>query len=262
MQVIRKPLAAAVFVVLTSGGATAETVLGSKPGQHELEQKIRQYILDNPEVVLESVRRFQEREEAAQKQRSREAVNTHLRELHVGPSSVVAGGPSNQAEPVTIVAFIDYRCGYCKKANPTVTKLANAPGVRVVYKDFPILGPDSILAAQAALAADKQGKYEEFHRALMTTAASITPAALEELAAKLKLDITRLKKDMSSPEVEAALRRTHQLAEALGVQSTPTFVVGRDVLPGALTEEAFNAAIEAARQDSQTTRVQARAPQK
>jgi protein-disulfide isomerase len=262
MHVIARPLAVGLAALITYGPATAETTAGAQPNQRQLEDSIRQYILDHPEVVLESVRRFQEREDAAQKQRSRDGVNANLSELHRGPSSALTAGPAQHAEPVTIVEFFDYRCGYCKKVSGTVSKLANAAGVRVVYKELPILGADSVIAAQAALAAEKQGKYREFHSALMSTAGPVTAAAIDEVAAKLNLDAARLKKDMGSPELEATLRRNHELAESIGVQSTPTFIIGTEVLPGALTEEALNAAIEAARRSSKAARVQAQARRK
>ena len=150
-------------------------------------------------------------------------------------------------EPVTVVVFFDYRCWYCKKVDNQVLELAKKLDVRIVYKDFPILGPDSFLAAKAALAAGKQGAYHQFHHALITATTPLNDALIDQIAGDLKLDRERLKKDMASPEVSAEINKTMALAGTLGVQSTPTFVIGNNLLPGALTDDALQSAIAAAR---------------
>jgi len=243
-------LTLALGMLLSLPGFAAEKV-AIPVDNSKIEQAIHDYIMAHPEVVLESVRAFDARMKQAQLQQAREKVQANLKELH---SNSPVAGDVKDANAVTVVEFFDYRCGYCKKMRGTVAGLTKNPGVRVVYKDLPILGPDSLLAAQAALAADKQGAYQTFHDRLMDLP-ELSPAAIEQLAVELKLDVARLKKDMASPEVAAKLAKNQELAEKLGVNATPTFVIGKDVAPGALDAKAFQIAIEAARGSSQTAHV-------
>lgn len=248
---LRASVTIGLLLLAAQSSAIAQRAAKPKPTLPELEQVIQQYILDHPEVVLESVGRFQLRQEEAKRQQAREAVAQHERDLTTDPTSPVAQAtPQSAGKPVTVVEFFDYRCGYCKKVDSTVTGLASAPGVRVVYKELPILGPESMLAAQAALAADKQGKYQPFHQALMSGTDPITPESLATLATTLGLDPVRLKADMASPDIAATLARNQELAGKLGVQSTPTFVIGNDIIPGAISAEAFQPLIQAARQQA------------
>ncbi len=211
------------------------------------EQAIHDYILAHPEVVLESIKQFQVRYQLEQGKKAQDAVVLHRNELQNDAASPVLQGAQQSEEPVTVVEFFDYRCGYCKKVDSQIKGLADKGGVRIVYKDFPILGPESLLAAKAALAADKQDAYHKFHHALITATAPVNDTLIDQIATDLKLDRERLKKDMSSPETSAEINRTMALAGKLGVQSTPTFVIGSSVMSGALTDEALTAAINRAR---------------
>jgi protein-disulfide isomerase len=201
-----------------------------------VEMIVKEYILQHPEVLVESVRLYQDRERAAQRQRSREAAVANLHDLQQDPSSPVTGRESG----VTIVEFFDYRCGYCKRAEPAVLKLlAEHPDVRFIFKEFPILGPESSLAAKASLAAARQGAYLKFHQALMGLTGSITMNTIEELAGKQGLDVSKLKVAMESPEVQSALARNRDLGAKLGVNATPTFVVGSELISGAIDTATF-----------------------
>jgi protein-disulfide isomerase len=147
------------------------------------------------------------------------------------PASPVAG----KRDGVTLIEFFDYRCGYCKKVDPIVTELlAQNPTVRVVYKVFPILGAESLTAAKAGLAANKQGAYEQFHKALIAARESITMDFLEKIAGEVGLDFARLKADMASPEVEKEISDNMKLAQALNIQATPTFIAGSELIRGAV----------------------------
>ena len=140
----------------------------------------------------------------------------------------------------TVVAeFFDYQCGYCKRMFPAVIKAMNASNVRVVVKEFPILGANSQLAAEYALAADRQGKYAEFHGKLMTAPGRLSPESLDAAAAEVGLDLAQLKVDAKSPEVQAIIARNRQLAQALQITGTPAFFVGETPLRGAVGEEQF-----------------------
>jgi len=244
-------LTLALGTLLSIPGFAAEKAAVPSTENTKIEQAIHDYIMAHPEVVLESVRAYDTRAKQSQLQQAREKVQTNLKELH---SNSPVAGDLKDANAVTVVEFFDYRCGYCKKMRSTVAGLTKNPGVRVVYKDLPILGPESLVAAQAALAADKQGAYQAFHDRLMDLP-EISPAAIDQLAVELKLDAARLKNDMASPEVAARLAKNQELAEKLGVNATPTFVIGKDIAPGALDAKAFQVAIEAARGSSQTAHV-------
>ena len=241
----------AVGLVLTAGNHLLEAqdkagAAVEKPPS-AMEQAIHDYILAHPEVVLESIKQFQVKYKLEQGKKAQDAVALHRNELQNDAASPVLEAAEQPGEPVTVVEFFDYRCGYCKKVDSQIKGLADKPGVRIVYKDFPILGPESLLAAKAALAAGKQNAYHEFHHALITATAPVNEALVEQIAADLKLDRERLKKDMNSAEISAEIDRTMALATTLGVQSTPTFVIGNSVMNGALTDEALTAAITRAR---------------
>jgi protein-disulfide isomerase len=203
----------------------------------EIEQIVREYIIQHPEVLMESVRVHNERERAESQRRAKEAMATNRRELFDNSASP-ASGPAD-AE-VTIVQFFDYKCGYCRRVTPTVSKvLEEHRNVRIIFKELPILGPESRVASQAALAAAKQGAYASFHQELMALGGPVTPAAIEGIGTKLGLDVPRLKGDMSSSDVEAALEQNQRLATAIGVQSTPSFVVGDELISGAIDRARF-----------------------
>ena len=159
-------------------------------------------------------------------------------------ASPVAGTPTPRS---TIVQFFDYKCGYCRRVSPTLsTLLEKHKNVRMIYKELPILGPESHMASRAALAAEKQGAYLAFHRELMSLNGPITPEAIEGTGRKLGLDVARLKADMSSKEVEAALMQNQRLANAIGVQSTPSFVIGGELISGAMDLTGFEELISRA----------------
>ena len=149
-------------------------------------------------------------------------------------------------EGETIVAeFFDYQCGYCKRMFPAVVKAMEASKVRVVVKEFPILGQNSVLAAEYALASDRQGKYAEFHGKLMTAPGRLSPEMLDATATEVGLNLEQLKADAKGPEVQAIIARNRQLARALQITGTPAFFVGETPLRGAVGEEQFMQLVEA-----------------
>jgi len=197
-----------------------------------IEQIIRQYILDHPELITESLRLAQERRQAEERKRAAAVIDVRRDDLLREPASPIGGNPEGD---VTVVEFFDYRCGYCKRVAPIVRQLqAEDLKVRIVYKELPILGEESRLAARAALAAHKQGKYLPFHEALMASNDPPTMGEILKIAAQVGLDPVRLQTEMGSPEIQAALRKNHDLAQALGIRGTPAFVIGSEMVPGAL----------------------------
>lgn len=219
--------------------------------QPDRDAAMRAYILAHPEVILESVRAYDAHQKQIAADSVRENVRAHFAELTTGNAPTLVSKDTS-ATPVTVVEFFDYRCGFCKKAADTVLQLGSAPGVRVVYKDLPILGKDSMLAAQAALAARAQGGYEKLHNAMLASDAQLTPELIDKLAVDSGLDLARLKTDMKSPAVNAEIANNMDLAQKLNVEATPTFVVGDQLVSGAITPEAFQSLISTARSSKDT----------
>jgi protein-disulfide isomerase len=212
--------------------------------KNEIENTIRAYLLEHPEILIEMSQALQKKQAEAQRVKAQGAISTQQEALLADVASPVAG-PAKA--PVTIVEFFDYRCGYCKKVNATVQKLmAEDPALRVVYKELPILGPESNVAATAALAAHQQGRYVKFHNALMGSQ-DLSLETILRLAGENGLDPARLQKDMDQPAVQEALARNRSLSEALAIQATPAFVIGDEVVPGAIDEAAFRSLIAKAK---------------
>jgi len=166
-------------------------------------------------------------------------------EVFDNPATPVGGNPKGN---VTIVEFFDYRCPYCKQVLPALqTLLQEDHELRFVYKEFPVLGPASVTAAHAALAAQRQGKYEAFHTAMMAAKGQINEDTIYKVAGSVGLDVDRLKQDMAAPEIEQELKANLALAEALNIRGTPGFIIGKKIVPGALDLDALKDMIAEAR---------------
>jgi protein-disulfide isomerase len=224
-------LLAGLVITVGSAGAPARAQAPALSPE-AIESIVREYLLNHPEVIMESIRRAEARDREAARAQSRVAVQAQQQALLRDPESPVGG---NSAGDVTIVEFFDYRCPYCRRMEPLVkTLLAEDRGIRFVYKELPILGPESTLASRAALAARGQGKYAEAHDALIGANGPFTPESLVAMLAGIGVDGDRLRADMEAPEVAALLRRERDLAEALGINGTPAFVVGGELVVGAM----------------------------
>ena len=198
----------------------------------EIEIIVANYLKENPDVVIDAIRAYQQREKASQESEQERLLRERWDELARDPRDPVIG---NLAGDVTLIEYFDYRCPYCKRATPTLMQLVqDDPKVRVVLKEYPILGKDSVTAARAALAAHRQGRYIAFHNALMDEPGQIDEARIFAVAGRLGLDIERLKRDMVSAEVDRHLRDTNEAARELGITGTPAFVVAGKIIPGAV----------------------------
>jgi protein-disulfide isomerase len=165
----------------------------------------------------------------AQQWQENRKMSDNAERLFRSPNAFVAGNPDGD---ITLVEFFDYNCGYCKRAMEDILAyIEEDPNVRVIMREFPILGRGSVIASQAALASRKQNKYWEFHLALMATKGIQNEAQVMEIAKSVGLDTTRLKQDMQDPTIMAAIGEGHELATALGINGTPTFVLDDQVLP-------------------------------
>jgi len=210
------------------GGFSADQAQG-------IERIVRDYLLANPEVLVEALTEYQQRQKLAEEQSRQQAIGQRHRELTQDPATPVLGNPEGD---VVMVEFFDYRCPYCKSvAGMVKDEVASDGNIRLVMKEFPILGPQSMQAARAALAAAKQDKYEVFHFALMTQPGDMSDAHIETVAGLVGLDVPRMRRDMMSKEVEDALARNIALAETIGIRGTPAFIIGRTLVPGAIDAE-------------------------
>ncbi len=205
-------------------------------------------ILENPEVLMEAVEILKERQEA-QAAAAQVAMIAELRPLlENDPNAPVLGNPQGD---VTLVEFFDYNCPYCKDAATDLRKLIEGdPGLRVVMREFPILGEGSLAAAKAALAAREQGLYEAFHWALMAHRARKDEATVMRIAAEVGLDLDRLRADMESAEVAEHIRTSQDLAQTVGFNGTPAFVIGSEGVPGRVPLSEMRALVAMARAEA------------
>ena len=240
-----------LFVTVGSTPTNAQSSL-TDANQRAIEQLIRNYIMNNPEVIVESVQRMGAREQAANHQKQRQVLANLREALENDPGSHVGGNPDGD---VTVVEFFDYRCTYCKKFMPNLAELLRKDAnVRVVFKEYPILGPDSVVASRAALAARRQNEdlYVPFHNALMESRGVFSERRILNIASEIGLNADQLRRDMASADIERIISRNYAHAEALGIQGTPGFVIGDQVVPGYINDEQLASLIGEARKSCLT----------
>lgn len=230
----------------------ARPALFADAEEAEIQAIIRDYLLDNPEVILEAVQGYQvrqrEKEEAAAIDGARENLQALLNE-----ADGYAIGADTAKARVAVIEMFDYHCGHCKSAMGLVQDLARKdPAVKVVFRELPILREESELAARAALAARKQGKYAEMYFAMMGASGVLNQDRINDIARSKGLDVAALEKAMNAPEVSRAIDETHKIADAMGVDGTPAFIIASlngdylKVIPG-YNEDAIRQAIAEAK---------------
>ncbi|TDQ80884.1 protein-disulfide isomerase [Dongia mobilis] len=246
MRFLRRLAATLALVLLVPAQPVlAQDALFNEAETKGIEEIVRAYLLEHPEVIRDAIEALQAKEQAAKADKQAGALVAHKDRLLADPASPVAGNPMGD---VTIVEFFDYKCPYCKRVTPALAELIEADkGVRVVFKEFPILGESSLLAARAALAAQMQDRYFDFHNALMAHRGDFDDAAIGTIAESLGMDVAKLRADMKAPEVDQQLADNHALAQAMAIRSTPTFVIGEQIVPGAISIDDMKALIAAAR---------------
>jgi protein-disulfide isomerase len=240
-------LVAAVLVLAPLPAAHAAEF--SKPQRSAIEKIVHEYLVQHPEVLQEAMDELQKRQEAAEAEKHKTAVKENADLLFNSPDQVVLGNPKGN---VTFVEFFDYNCGYCKRAMADMfTLMETDPNLRVVLKEFPVLGPGSVEAARIAIAVrmqDKTGKkYLEFHQRLLGGRGHADEKRALAVAREIGMDMNRVERDMKSAEVEKTLRQDFKLAEALGLNGTPSYVIGDDVVVGAVGLGALKEKINNAR---------------
>ena len=207
----------------------AQTAPAQSMTEDQIKQLALEAILENPDIIMQAVAILQQREQ----ERAASGANIVRLQLESDPNAPNLGNPEGD---VTVVEFFDYNCPYCRSAGQTLQALLAADAnVRVIYREWPILGEDSVIAARAALAAREQGKYEAFHWALMNGEGRVTEAIIFKVARDLGMDVAKLEADMVSPAVEAHIALSNALAQQLGFTGTPAFIVGDKTAPGMLS---------------------------
>jgi protein-disulfide isomerase len=221
---------ALVSLTLFSSVAVAE----EKPlSRKEVEDIVKQVILDNPEVLMKSVENYQVKMQAERASNAAKAIKDLSSGLDTS-SSPVAGNPKGD---ITVFEFFDYHCGYCKHMLPVVTQLLEQDkNVKFVFKELPILSEDSTLAAKAALGVYKVApkKYFEYHSALMKASGQFDEAKLLELASSIGVDAAKVKTAMASKEVSDEISKNRELSQKAGISGTPAMIVGGQLIPGAV----------------------------
>jgi protein-disulfide isomerase len=222
---------------------------GAKPDSFSPEQReniekiIHDYLVKNPAVLREVIEALQA-QEAQEKEGAVKNISALRSQIFSDPMSPVSGNPKGD---VTVVVFFDYACGYCKRSVPELDGLAaKDPNLRIVYKEFPILGERSKVAATAALAANRQGKYTAFHNALFRSG-SLSDSAIKGVADQSGVNYDQLQKDMADPKFKMIIDQTYALATALHIDGTPAYIVGDQLIPGAVDIDSIKTLVDAER---------------
>lgn len=248
-QIAKRFLAGTALGVtmLFGSGAMAQEALGTAQ-KAEIESVIEQYLLENPDVLLRAIQNVQAWQTAEQERQKEEAL-TPVWDALVADSSIPSVGPLDA--PVTVIEFFDYHCGYCKRAFEGVMDIAkkNDGKVRTIFVEFPILREESAIAARAALAADKQGKYMEIHEAFMQNRGLLDQERINELAANAGVDVDQMLEDMKAPEINGMLSQYSAMARSVGISGTPAFLINGTMVSGADMER-VEALVDAGLEDA------------
>ncbi|HZH52311.1 MAG TPA: DsbA family protein [Microvirga sp.] len=242
--------AAALIGALAVGpAAMAQSGVFNEQQRQAIGEIVKDYLLKNPEVLTEVIAELEKRQAEAQRISQASALKETRETLLNAPHSYVVGNPFGD---VTLVEFFDYNCGYCKRALADLRTLVKAdPKLRVVLKDFPVLGPDSVEASRVAVAVGKQLQGEklfDFHAKVMDSKGRVNGERVMAVAKDMGVDMARLQKDIQGPEVQAALQENMELGDKLGLTGTPAFIVGDGVIPGAVGLEPLKQVVANVRQ--------------
>jgi protein-disulfide isomerase len=244
---LRSTAAALLIAVAAAVPARAQSFSDAQRG--EIERIVKEYLVAHPEVLQEVIAEIEKRQNAAELEKQIAGVRQHKEVLFNSAHQVTLGNPKGN---VTMVEFFDYNCGYCKRALPDMLQLLKTdPNLKVVLKEFPVLGPGSLEAAQVAVAARMQDatgeKYLDFHQRLLGGRGPADKARALAAAKDAGFDMARIEKDLASEEVQETLRETKDVADAIGLNGTPSYIIGSDVVVGALGYDVLKQKVDAAR---------------
>ena len=242
-------LLAATMLLALPAATPARAQTFSADQRQEIEGIVKNYLLQHPEVMQDVMAELEKRQKAAETEKNRAAVADHNATIFNSPHQVVLGNPQGN---VTMVEFFDYNCGYCKHAmSDMFTLLKTDPNLKFVLKEFPVLGEGSVEAAHVAVAARMQDatgkKYIEFHQKLLGGRGQADKARALAVAKEVGFDMARIEKDMASDEVKKTIDENLKLADLIGVNGTPSYVVGEEVVVGAVGLDALKEKIAAER---------------
>lgn len=221
------------------------TAVADELTEDRIKELVLEAIRENPGIVFEAAQLFEEQQQANQALVAAQVLASERDALERDPNAPVLGNPDGD---VTIVEFFDYNCPYCRRVKPHMEALLAAdPNVRVVYREWPILGEGSVFAARAALASRNQGKYDEFHWAMMGLNGRAEEATVISAAEKIGLNIAQLRRDMNAPEIDEHIQTSMRLSRAIGFSGTPSFVIGDNLAPGLIDAEQMISLVNQAR---------------
>jgi protein-disulfide isomerase len=234
----------AVSTGSTPAASTSDAGPFSPEQKQAIERIVKDYLLQNPDILIEVGKELEKRQATMQVAEQKRLIVENKGQIFTAPTDFVLGNPKGD---ITVVEFFDYNCGWCKRAVDEVSKLAtDDSNVKIVFKEFPIFGENSTTAAKAAMASIKQGKYWDFHRALMKER-QVTKDNVFQIAEKVGLDVPKLRADMNNPEYDAAIKATSEIAQGLGIEGTPGFIVDAKVNVGYLPLDGLKQLIGEAR---------------
>jgi protein-disulfide isomerase len=233
---IAATLLAIAALTAASGTATGAPAEQKPPDRAAVERIVREYLLRNPEILVEMSAALEAKAALSTQKKQREALAKLPKDALLDPKVAFVTGPASASK--TVVEFFDYRCVHCKNSLPAMQKLVDDNQVRVVFIEHPILTTDSIVAARAAVAARRQeGKYVPFHFALMKTSGDLPLERILQVAKETGLDVTKLRRDMDGPAVTQSVAASNAIAKKLYIDGTPTFIIGGEIIGGELTVE-------------------------
>jgi protein-disulfide isomerase len=243
----RLAVAAALLPALGVVAGHTQGISGAQ--RSEIERIIRDYLIKHPEVLQEAIAELEKKQASAQFEKQQVAIKDNAGLLFNSPRQVTIG---NSSGDVTFVEFFDYNCGYCKRAMADMFDLMkHDPKLKVVLKEFPVLGNNSVDAARISIGVhmqDRSGKkYIEFHRKLLGSRGQADKARALAVAREVGIDMVRLERDIMSEEVRATLEESFKLAERLGLNGTPSYVIGNSIVIGAVGLEALKEKVNGAR---------------
>ncbi len=238
-------LAALVSLHVPVAHAASAPSAFSDSQKQEIGSIVHGYLMEHPEVLVEVMQELDKRQKAESESKASDAISKNADEIYKSAKDFVGG---NVKGDVTIVEFFDYQCGYCRTAANQLQQATSDDGqVRVVFKEFPILGPGSVTASRAAIASIRQNKYMPFHMALLHRKGPLTDDIVFEVAKDNGIDVTKLKKDMEDPSVMDTIKGNYELARTLQIEGTPAFIIGNELVPGAISADEIRKHINAAR---------------
>jgi protein-disulfide isomerase len=240
-------LGACVLTMVQSANADEQM---SRPA---IEAIVKDYLMKHPEVITDALNAMQAKQEADAAQRQKQMVSENMDTIVNAPQNAVLGNPQGD---VTLVEFFDYNCGYCKRGLADMVKLLQTDkNLKVLLRDYPILAPGSIEAADVALAVKiqlKGDKFLPFHQELLSTRGAVDKDRALQVAQDVGVDMTKLQSDLADASLRKDLAANLQLGDKLGINGTPSYVIGSEIVPGAIGYDALKAKIDSMRKCGQT----------